>query len=147
MLWINILNIITYVFINNIVPTPSVSVTALRDNPTVGKSFPLECNVTVAKGIKSSVDIIWTVNGIVERNYTVDHTVWDTKSQYVDVYNIVELQLSDNNTVYYCKAVINAHTYAESNVTIDSVAFGKYIFSYVCCILHRIYVCVLYYSY
>ena len=97
----------------------------LDSNPTVGKSLPLGCNITVVKGIKSDVEIIWTVNGTVERNYTVDNTAWDTNSQYVDIYNITELQLSDNNSVYYCKAVINAHTYAESNVTIDNVALCK----------------------
>ena len=39
-----------------------MSVTAVDDNPTVGKSFSVECNLTVAKSIAGSVDIIWRVN-------------------------------------------------------------------------------------
>ena len=82
-----------------------MSVTALVTNPTAGDSFQMECNVTVTKGIVGNVDILWTKNGTVIR--TMNYTVGNANSTYRDILNITELQLSDNNTVYYCDATVN----------------------------------------
>jgi len=93
-----------------------VDVTTLNDNPIVGKSFSMECNIIVAKGITGSVDIVWTaVDGIVK---TANNTMPYMNSLYLlyrDIYNIPLLQLSDNNTEYYCNAVINEATLANDS--------------------------------
>ena len=117
-------------FVTPVVPAANVSVTALDENPTiVGKPFSMECNVTVARGVVSSVDIIWIVNGTVKRNRTVNNSLSRNNSlQYVesDVYTITELQLSDNNTVYHCKAVIDTYEQVEDSdsVTVRSITLG-----------------------
>ena len=119
-----------YSFVNPIVPAPTVSVTDLDSNPAVGKSFPMKCTVTVAKGIAiGSVSITWIFNGTeIEENYKYSLT---DSTEYVSWYNITELQPKDNNTVYYCKATVNT-TLMEApvdgigNITIDSISLGKY---------------------
>ena len=107
-----------------------VGVTALDDNPTLGESFSMECNVITAKSIIGNVDIIWTVNGTIKRR--VDDSVGDTNSEYVlhrDVYNITALQLSDDNTVYYCEAVVNKSVPLKGNDSITIIlTHGKYSF-------------------
>ena len=106
-------------FLNYLAPTPNVSVTATNNNPTIGESFSMECNVTVTKGIIGNVVITWLVNGTVKRRVT--DTVEANDSEYVlhrDVYNIPHLHASNNNTVYCCKAVINARDNPESNSSI-----------------------------
>ena len=107
---------IVYYFVNHLVPNANVSVTALDDNPTVGESFSMECNVTIAKSIIGSVDIIWTVNDTIKRR--VNDSVGDMNSEYVlhrDVYNITLLQLSDDNTVYVCEAMVNKSIFLKGN--------------------------------
>ena len=96
--------------------------TTLDNNPIVGKSYPMRCTVTVARGVISSARITWAVNGTIIKEY---NTMGNDNSQYVDTYNITELQLSDNNAVYYCKATINGHVYAEDYVTIGNLTLGK----------------------
>ena len=99
-----------------------MSVTALDDNPIVGKSYLMRCTVTVARGVISSVRITWAVNDVIIKEY---NATGNDNSQYVDTYDITELQLSDNNAVYYCKATINAHVYAQDYVTIGNLILGK----------------------
>ena len=113
-------------FLLNTVPTPNVTMTASDNNPVIGKSFKMKCNVVVARGI-SNVDIMWIVKNTVKRNQSVNYAERGTNLRYVDVYTITELQLSDNNTVYYCKAVVNANTNGISSTTINNVIIGKYI--------------------
>ena len=116
-------------FVDHIVPSPNVSVTALDEKPVIGKSFSMECNVTVAKGIIGSVDIMWIINGTVTRR--VKDTIEYISSEYTlhrDVYNIAQLQLSDNNTVYYCMAVTSASKRVESNDSI-TLTIGKFMTS------------------
>ena len=118
-------------FLNYLVPAPIVSMTATNNYPTNGESFSIECNVTVAKGIVGNVEIIWKVNGTVKRRVTDTVAVID--SQYVlhrDVYSIPPLHTSDNNTVYCCKAVIDAGEQLESNSSI-TLTIGKCIHSYI----------------
>ena len=91
-------------FCYNSIVQPIVNVTALVANPTVGDLFQMECNVTLVKGIIGNVNISWTTNGTVKR--TMNYAVGDANSVYRDILNITELQLSDNNTVYYCDAIV-----------------------------------------
>ena len=104
-----------------------MSVTALDDNPIIGESFLMECNVAIAKSIVGSVDIIWTVNGTMKRR--VNDVVGDISSEYVlhrDIYNITALQLSDDNTVYYCEAVVNMSILLKGNDSITiMLTYGK----------------------
>ena len=113
-----------------LVLTASVSVTALDDNPTVGESLSMECNVTMATSVIGSVDITWSVNGTIKRR--VNDTVGDTNSEYVlhrDVYNITVLQLSDDNTVYYCEAMVNKSVPLKGNDSITiMLTYGRYSF-------------------
>ena len=111
-------------FIDHIVPTPDVSVTALNDNRIFGKSFSLECNVTVVKGVTSNVDIIWIVNDT--ENKTVNNTGLDMSLNYKDEYQIPVLQY--NGTVYCCKAVINGlylDVESSDTIIIDNIKIGK----------------------
>ena len=67
----------------------------------------MECNVTVAKGIVSSVNITWRVNGT---TIIVNNALEDKNSEnvlYRVNYTTPSLQLNDNNTKYYCTVVIN----------------------------------------
>ena len=127
-----------------------VSVTALNDNPTLGESFSMECNVIIAKNITGSVDIIWTVNGTIKRR--VDDSVGDTDSEYVlhrDIYNITALQLSDDNTVYYCEAVVNKSVPLQDNDSITIIlTHGKYSFIRILSIslFYLMYIRLLYHS-
>ena len=104
--------------------------TALDDNPTLGESFSMECNVIIAKSIIGNVDIIWTVNGTIKRR--VDDSVGDTDSEYIlhrDIYNITALQLSDDNIEYYCEAVVNKSVPLQGNDSITIIlTHGKYSF-------------------
>ena len=87
----------------------------------------MECNVTIAKSITGIVDIIWTVNGTIKRSF--NDSVGDTSLEYVlhrDVYSITALQLSDNNTVYYCEAVVNMSILLKGNDSITiMLTYGK----------------------
>ena len=114
-----------YSFVNPIVPAPNVSVTALDANPAVGKSFPMKCTVTVAKGIIiGSVNITWIFNGkeIRENKYNLT----DSAAEYFSWHNIT-LQPKHNNTVYYCKATINTalmEVDGNDSIKIDSISLG-----------------------
>ena len=102
--------------------------TALDDHPTIGKPFSMECNVTVTKGIVGSVDIIWRVNGTIQRRVNGTSMVGG-RSEYVlhrDFYNTSLLRLSDNNTVYRCEAIINSNTLLRGNDSIV-LTIGKYL--------------------
>ena len=97
---------------------------ALDDNPTVGRPLQIECNVTVARGVTGNVDITWKVN---DATHTVNSTVTDMNSQYAlhrVVYNIPSLQMSDNNTVYSCEALINMTAALKANNSI-TLTVGK----------------------
>ena len=123
---------VVYSFVKHLVPNANVSVTALDDNPTVGESFSMECNVTILKSIIGSVDIMWTVNGTIKRR--VNNSVGDTNSEYVlhrDVYNIAALRLSDDNTVHYCEAVVNISILLKGNSSITiMLKYGKCTYMY-----------------
>ena len=114
-----------------IVPAPSVTVRVLDDKPIIGAPLSLECNVTVARGVTSSVNITWKVNGtnVTEAEITdnTDSKLSDNRSQYRVYYNITQLELSDDNTRYSCEAVINNTQKKNSkSVTVNNVTLSKY---------------------
>ena len=90
-----------------------VRVTAVGDQ-TVGDPLSLRCDVTAIFYI-SNVDIIWKINGVeVNRTNNVEKDPMSIASLtvYTDYYNSTQLlQLSDNNTIYQCQAVIQPQFY------------------------------------
>ena len=118
-----------------IVPAPSVTVRVLDDEPIIGAPLSLECNVTIARGVTSSVNITWMVNGTDEMNNTKRRVnsqhqdvykmeLTDDTTQYRDIYNIKQLELTDNNTQYYCKAVIS-NVEDVHNVIVNNIRLGR----------------------
>ena len=96
-------------FMDHYVDHPKVLVTPFRNSkPIVGKSFQMQCNVNVTEGIIGSVDIIWKTNGTTKQR--MNNTTRDMNSVHTDIFNISIVQLSDNNTVYHCEAVVNTIT-------------------------------------
>ena len=118
-----------------IVPAPSVTVRVLDDEPIIGAPLSLECNVTVGRGVTSSVNITWMVNGTDEMNNTKRRVnsqhqdvykmkLTDATTQYRGVYNITQLELTDNNTQYYCKAVIS-NVEDIGSIIVNNIRLGK----------------------
>ena len=114
-------------FCYNSTVQPIVSVTALVANPTAGESFQMECNVILVKGIIGNVDILWTTNRTLRTVIrTMNYTVGDANSVYRDILNITELQLSDNNTVYYCDAIVTTSIMLNGSANY-TLQIGKYL--------------------
>ena len=112
--------------VNHVVPSPSVSVTALDDNPIIGKPYSMECNVIVAKGIIGNVVITWITNDTEKSR--VNYTAWGNNSEYVDIYNTSRLHFNDTNTTYSCEVVItgtHAVVNSSSAITIDNITVGR----------------------
>ena len=103
------------------VPTPNVSVVA-PNTQIVGQPLTLECSVTVARGITSRVDIIWSRDGVVlNRTNHISPTMMDRLLIYTDAYNISLLSVDNNGTVYQCEVMINTSppVMANDSVTLD----------------------------
>ena len=98
------------------VPTPNVTVTA-PNTQIVGQSLTLTCNVTAVRGITSSMDIVWTRDGIELQMTEVNNT----EEMYIDTYNISQLSTTDDGEEYQCEVVINASppVMANNRVTLD----------------------------
>ena len=112
-----------YLFtLNATAPTPSVTITA-PNTQIVGQSLTLECSVTTVRGITSRVDIIWSRDGTeVERMEGVSiSSTTGNMVMYTDTYTILQLNITDNRTVYQCEVVINTGppVMATGSVTLD----------------------------
>ena len=100
------------------------------ENETVGYNVSLRCDIQIATGIYSSVNIIWKISDVEKRKIAVAgssfHNISMTSLVYTD---FLSVQLTDNNTVYYCQAVINASSSvsASDNLTLKYNAPGKYL--------------------
>ena len=112
--------------LNILVPTPTVSVTALN-NQTVGQSLTLQCEVTTVRGITSGVDIVWSSNGTVLRSINGATATMGNPLIYIDSYNISLLNTSHDGRVYECQAVINSSPseMATDDITLDVI--GKHL--------------------
>ena len=60
----------------------------------------------VTKGVSGSVNFVWKINGT-EIGQLQKSLLSDTSVQYTNFLNISSLNLTNNNTVYSCQAVIN----------------------------------------
>ena len=112
-----------------LVPSPTVNVTALN-NQTVGQSIALQCKAITVRGITSRVDIVWSIrNGTeLKRMNDTTATAVDSSLMYTDVYNISQLNSTDEGTVIQCEIVINTipSVTASNSITLDVT--GEYVF-------------------
>ena len=92
-----------------IVPTPTVSVTALTDQ-IAGLPLELQCIVTGVRGITSTVNITWIVDDLELEPITVVDvsSLMDDMQLYMNIYTIDQLNVTNNETVYQCKVVIDS---------------------------------------
>ena len=96
-----------------IVPKPTVRIITIG-NKTLGDKLLLRCDVNITKGISGSVNIEWKINGTRKGKLL--------RSSLHNVLNVTlsstsSLKLTDNNTVYYCQAVINASQSVKTNTS------------------------------
>ena len=90
-------------------PIVNVEITAI-DIPTIYQPLTLHCNATIIRGITGTVDIIWTTGDTQVRrvnNVTPSSTINFT-SVYNDSFVTPSLNISDIQTVYQCKVVVNS---------------------------------------
>ena len=115
-------------WISFIVPLPFVKITIFDDetfyfNNEILEPVTLDCTVTAARGISSSVDIIWTTEGrVVRRVYNTNNTA-DIENEYAiytDSFELSSLSTIDNGREYRCTVVIDASqpVYNSDRITI-----------------------------
>ena len=111
-------------FLFCLVPPPSVML-VVPDIQIVGQSLSLEFVMTTVRGISSSIDIIWTRDGVEIKRTTGANITSSTSSSilYRDFYNISLLTTAEEGRIYQCKGVISAtpNLTAESSTTLDVV--------------------------
>ena len=95
------------------------------DIQAVGQSLSLECIVTTVRGLSSSIDIIWTSDGVEINRMSGASISSETSSSilYRDFYNISLLSTAEEGRVFQCEGVINTtpNLTAESSTTLDVV--------------------------
>ena len=101
------------------VPTPTVIVIP-QSNQIVGQSEPLQCLAFIVRGITSTVDFVWSSDGM-ELNRTNNVTRVLDNFVYVDSYTISQLNTTDEGRVIECEVVINASppVNASGNATLN----------------------------
>jgi len=115
-----------YLFtLNTTVPTPIVTVTALRPQ-IVGQSLTLECSGTTVRGITTRVDIIWRGGGTtLRRTNNIPSTMMASSIMYTDTYTISQLNTSDDEREYQCEVVINTSPPVMINTSISLDVMGE----------------------
>ena len=109
----------------NLVPTPTISVTALNTQ-IVGQSVTLQCKVTTVRDITSRVDIVWSSNGTeLERMNNVSSNTMSSSLVYTDYFNISQLSTIDDDRVIQCEGVINANRPVMDNIILNIT--GKHV--------------------
>ena len=113
----------------HLVPTPTVSVTALN-NQMVGRSLTLQCEVTTVRGITSRVDIVWSSNGMeLNRTENILLTMMSNSQMYRDSYTISLLSTTDDGRMIQCEVVINTSSLVTASGSITLDVTGK------CCMI------------
>ena len=107
-----------------LVPSPSV-ILKVPDVQMVGQLLPLECIMTTARGITSTMDIVWSIDGVVIKK-TIGANISSSNSSsilYRDFYNISLLTTAEDSRVYKCKGAINTTPVltAESSTTLNVI--------------------------
>ena len=110
----------------------NVMVTALNEQ-IVGQPLMLECTMLTPRGINSTVDIVWTRDGVevesindVDSNFSSPEVV-----VYTNIYTIPLLGTYDDDVVYECEVVINSSLafIIRDDVTLDVIGTN---FVYLC---------------
>ena len=87
--------------------------------------------MTTVRGISSSIDIIWSSDGVeIKRTIGASaSSLTNSSILYRDFYNISLLTTAEEGRVYQCEGVINTtpNLIAESNISLDVI--GKHAFS------------------
>ena len=120
-----------YTLYCNIVPAPTVIVTALNTQ-TVGQSLTLQCNVTTVRGITSRVDIVWSNSNdgtVLQRMNDVSSTTMGNSLVYTDSYTISQLSTTDEGRVIQCEVVINTSPPVMASDTITLDVTSEYLYS------------------
>ena len=114
-----------YVFVT--VPTPSVTLSAPKDQP-VGQSLKLKCNITAVRGITSRVDIIWSSDGLeLQRTKKVNVTSMTSYSVlYTDSYSIPQLSTAEEGKTYECTVLVISTLPVMAANTVTLNVTGKY---------------------
>ena len=111
-----------FVHFISLAPAPSVTINT-PSNQTVGQSLTLESSITTVRGITSTVDIVWSSNGV-EMKRIMGATasfINDNIEVYEDTYYIPLLSTADDGRVIECEIVImtTPSTVAADNVTLN----------------------------
>ena len=89
----------------------------------MGNELTLQCDVSVVRGVTSSVDMVWRSSDGTELSRTDDITLTlNGNSQvYTDSYTISQLSTTDHGREIQCEVVINASPSVMSNnsITLD----------------------------
>ena len=85
---------------------------------TVGQSLTLECSVTTVRGITTTMDIVWSGDGIELQRLTEVNASFTSNNIN---YTIPQLSTADDGKVYQCEVVINTSppVMATGSVTLD----------------------------
>ena len=106
------------------VPPPSVMLKILGTQ-TVGQSLSMECTITTVKGLSSSIDVTWRIDGVETKEMLRASISSSTSSSiiYRDLYNISLLTTAEEGRIYQCEGVINTSSSlnAESSITLDII--------------------------
>ena len=104
-----VLTLLPFYLYNYAVPEPNVTLIP-PNNPAVGQSLTLQCEVTTVRGITSRVDIVWSSGGMeVQRTNGTTATTMGNSSLYTDSYNISFLTTSYNARIIECEVLINTN--------------------------------------
>ena len=111
-------------FLQLLVPSPRVMLKVLGMQ-TVGQLLPMECIVTIARGITSRLDIEWS-NDNVEVKKTLGVNVSSLNNifmVYRDLYNVSLLTTAEESRAFKCKGVINTNPsiITESSIILDVI--------------------------
>ena len=82
---------------------------APNNNQRPGQDLTVECQVTIPRGITSTVDVVWSDNGAEfdRMNNVTFSPISDSEYQYTDSFTISPLRTSDEGRRIECLAVIN----------------------------------------
>ena len=110
-----------------LVPAPSTNMRTVPSDAAQrpGRNLTLECQVTIPRGITSTVDVVWSDNGTEfdrpRMNNVTFSPISDSQYQYTDSFTISPLRTSDEGRRIECMAVINTSPTVNdsSSITLD----------------------------
>ena len=93
-----------------LVPAPVTRITQLNNNnQRIGQDLTLQCQVTIVRGISSTVDVVWIDNSTeFDKMNNVTFSPVGESLRYTDTFTISSLRTSDDGRVIECLAVINS---------------------------------------